>query len=226
MAPFIWSATLFLCFLQSSIVNSLIIKRWNNFTPKHAWANPPTNWELIGPAPSDYSLQLRIGLKQDRAHELISNLYEVSDPTHPRQVLFLLRVIPFNHRMCRYGDHLSKAEVDALAAPHKDSTDFVEAWLSYHDVEPIYNDAGDWIFATVTVDKVEQMLGTKYNLYKHTVTSETIVRTMSYSLPTELHDHVNVVTPATYFGTTKAMRSTNFVSLHLHHLCTTSDLNG
>jgi tripeptidyl-peptidase-1 len=108
---------------------------------------------------------------------------------------------------------LSKGEVDALVAPHQDTVDLVEDWLAYHDVDSSYNDAGDWISTTVTVDKVEQMLGTKYNIYRHTVTSETIVRTMSYNLPSAIHDHVNVVTPATYFGTTKSMKATSFVSL-------------
>lgn len=64
---------------------------------------------------------------------------------------------------------------------------------------------------TVTVEQAEKMLGTKYNVYKHTITSETIVRTMSYSLPRVMHEHISVVTPATYFGTMKAMKATSFV---------------
>jgi len=34
---------------------------------------------------------------------------------------------------------------------------------------------------------------------------------MSYSLPRELHPHVGVVVPTTYFGTVRSMRSTHFI---------------
>ena len=55
------------------------------------------------------------------------------------------------------------------------------------------------------------MLGTKYNVYSHSSTSEKVVRAMSYSLPRELHSHIGVVTPTTYFGTMRSMRATNFL---------------
>lgn len=44
----------------------------------------PKGWEYHSPAPADHSLDLRIGLKQDKIDELISSLYEVSDPSHSR----------------------------------------------------------------------------------------------------------------------------------------------
>lgn len=107
---------------------------------------------------------------------------------------------------------MSKEEVDALVAPHSDSVDLVDSWLAHHGVDTSSRTgAGDWVTMTVTVEQAEKMLGTKYNVYKHIVTSETIVRTMSYSLPRVMHEHVSVVTPATYFGTIKAMRATSFV---------------
>jgi hypothetical protein len=88
MARFFLSSTLFLSLLHTCIAKSLNTKRWEDFKPKHAWADVPKNWELVGPAPSDHELLLRIGLKQDRLDELISSLYEVSDPDHHRSVSF------------------------------------------------------------------------------------------------------------------------------------------
>jgi tripeptidyl-peptidase-1 len=44
----------------------------------------PRGWELHGPAPDYYTMDMRIGLKQDKLDELISSLYEVSDPAHKR----------------------------------------------------------------------------------------------------------------------------------------------
>ena len=106
----------------------------------------------------------------------------------------------------RYGQHLIKGQVDALSAPHPDSTGLVEDWLSHHDLlhdpesQLTRSSSGDWISLCVPVGQLEQMLGTKYHVYKHSATETTIIRTIGYSLPSILHDHVTVVTPSTYFG--------------------------
>jgi len=55
------------------------------------------------------------------------------------------------------------------------------------------------------------MLGAKYNVYQHGPSGEEVVRTLSYSLPQELHSHIDVVAPTTYFGTLRSMRSTSFI---------------
>ena len=71
--------------------------------------------------------------------------------------------------------------------------------------------SGDWISLSITVGELERMLGTKYHVYKHSATETTLIRTISYSLPTILHDHVTVVTPSTYFSLPKPQRQTSFV---------------
>lgn len=53
-------------------------------------------------------------------------------------------------------------------------------------------------------------VGTKYNVYRNTKTSEDVVRTMGYSLPSVLHGHVDVVAPTTYFSSTRSMKATSF----------------
>ena len=55
------------------------------------------------------------------------------------------------------------------------------------------------------------MLGAKYNVYLHGPSGEEVVRTLSYCLPRELHPHVDVVAPTTYFSTIRSMRSTSFI---------------
>lgn len=90
MVPSIWSSALFFSLLHICIANPLNkdFKRWNDLETKHSWAETPRNWELIGPAPTDHNLQMRVGLKQDRMDELISHLYQVSDPSHDRCVVW------------------------------------------------------------------------------------------------------------------------------------------
>jgi len=111
----------------------------------------------------------------------------------------------------RYGQHLSKGEVDELIAPSSTTVESLEAWLAYHDIDPVSSisrtDAGDWVTVIIPIAKAEEMLDAKYSLYKHVDTGETIVRTISYSLPSALHEHVSVVAPTTYFGTVRAMKS-------------------
>ncbi|KAH9012243.1 peptidase S8/S53 domain-containing protein [Lactarius deliciosus] len=44
------------------------------------------------------------------------------------------------------------------------------------------------------------MLGASYQLYQHVKTSDTVVRTISYSLPEVLHGHIQTIVPTTHFG--------------------------
>ena len=117
----------------------------------------------------------------------------------------------------RYGQHLTKGQVDTLSTPHPDSTSLVDDWLSHHDLlhdpecQLARSSPGDWVSLSIPVSQLEQMLGTKYHIYKHSATEATLIRTTSYSLPSVLHDHVTVVTPSTYFGRPKPQDKTSFV---------------
>jgi tripeptidyl-peptidase-1 len=121
----------------------------------------------------------------------------------------------FTAFLLRYGQHLSKEEVDALVAPHPDSIEAVEAWLEHHGINPadahFRSAGGEWITIHVSVAQAERMLETKYGVYYHAASGSSVVRTMGYSLPTELHSHIDVITPTTYFGTFHSMRSTSFI---------------
>ncbi|KAI8969372.1 subtilisin-like protein [Trametes punicea] len=193
----LWSPALLLALVQLVVATPLISKRWDDFAVKHAWTEVPRGWELHGPAPADHTFDMRIGLKQDRFDELVAALYEVSDPSHEK-----------------YGQHLSKEDVAALVTPHPDSVDLVDSWLSEHGLDPSAcqrSHAGDWVTVRVSVAQAERMLGTKYNIYRHGKSEDYVVRTMNYSLPSVLHDHIAVVAPTTYFGTMKSMKATSFV---------------
>lgn len=111
--------------------------------------------------------------------------------------------------------HLTKAEAEALVAPHPDSVEAVDSWLEHHGVAPEAvrhgTGGGEWVTLRVSVAQAERMLDTKYNVYHHPATSQRVVRAMSYSLPRELHSHVDVISPTTYFGTLHSMRTTSFL---------------
>lgn len=63
----------------------------------------------------------------------------------------------------RYGAHLSKDEVEALVAPHEDSVNAVDEWLTEygfatHDVSR--SPAGDWVNIRLPVSLANEMLKT------------------------------------------------------------------
>ncbi|KDR68017.1 hypothetical protein GALMADRAFT_272863 [Galerina marginata CBS 339.88] len=191
----LWSSILYLGFVQLCASRALS-RRWDDLAEKHSWVEIPQGWQLKAAAPADHLFELRIGLKQHGIEELIENLMEISDPTH-----------------LRYAQHLTKEEAEAFMAPHPDSTATVDEWLDFHGVAPTAqrSKSGDWITLRVSVEQAERMLGTKYNVYQHGPSGAEVVRTLSYSLPKELHSHVDVVAPTTYFGTLRSMRTTSFL---------------
>ncbi|KAI0796218.1 peptidase S8/S53 domain-containing protein [Abortiporus biennis] len=189
-----WSLLLF-ALVQVVVSTPLLSKRWDDFDVKHAWVEVPKGWELHGPAPADHRFTMRVGLKQDKFEDLVSTLYEVSDPFHPK-----------------YGKHLSKEEVESLVAPHPETVDIVDSWLLAHGVDPEMaerHNGGSWVTVTVSVEQASRMLNATYNVYKHGQTDDYVVRTTSYSLPRVLHEHIDVVTPTTYFGTMRSMKATS-----------------
>ncbi|PPQ71894.1 hypothetical protein CVT24_006868 [Panaeolus cyanescens] len=191
-----WGALFLFAFAQLCAANP-VVRRWDDFSEKHSWAETPRGWAFKAEAPANHVFPMRIGLKQNGIDDLIANLMEISDPSHSR-----------------YAQHLTKEEAEALVAPHSDSVEAVEAWLNHHgvDTESMHrSSAGDWITIHVSVEQAERMLNTKYNVYHHPTSGEEVVRTMGYSLPSELHAHIDVVAPTTYFGTTRSMRATSFV---------------
>ncbi|KAK2466005.1 hypothetical protein APHAL10511_001646 [Amanita phalloides] len=146
----------------------------------------PIGWaEHSTPSPH-HIISLHIGLPQSNFPTLERHLYEVSDPGHPR-----------------YGQHLSKEEVEELVAPHPSSLVAVNEWLAFHGLgenDIIRSPAKDWITINIPVALVEGMLNAKYKVYKHDDTEDYLVRTTSYSLPEHLHVHVDVIQPTTSFG--------------------------
>lgn len=114
----------------------------------------------------------------------------------------------------RYTQHLTMSEVDAFKSPQEEATHSVNEWLTYHGVDTTSAQrtaSGDWITFTIPVWQAEALLSTEYHIYEHPASGEQVVRTLRYSLPTDLHPHIDVVAPTTYFGTMRSMKATSFL---------------
>ncbi|KAE8440969.1 hypothetical protein EG329_006158 [Mollisiaceae sp. DMI_Dod_QoI] len=153
----------------------------------------PRSWTRVGPAPSQHQIQLQIGVKQGNFDELERHLYEVSDP--------------FHHR---YGQHLSKTEVDDLIKPTDETLTQVHDWLCGNGVNEEqleYSHAKDWIKVTLPVSTVEDLLDTQYSVFQHKDGSY-VVRTPEWSLPAHLHEHIETIQPTNSFFQPRAKRTT------------------
>ncbi|KAH9058271.1 subtilisin-like protein [Lactarius vividus] len=178
---------------------------WNDIHTKHKWNAIPDKWESIGQPPDGTTIDLHFALKPHREHALTDVIYEVSNPKHPKHVLFFIP--PPTHvtlLRCRYGSYLSKEQVAKLVAPHPYTLKLVETWLGHHGVSPSNvstSHGGNWLTVTgVPVSKANDLLGASYQLYRYAGTNETILRTVGYALPAALHVHVQTVAPTTYYG--------------------------
>ncbi|KAH9021889.1 subtilisin-like protein [Lactarius pseudohatsudake] len=180
-----WIPVLFL--LSTVPLGAIATSRWDDMRSKHSWKSIPDNWESLGLPTPDTIIDLYIALKPDRENALIDALNEVSNPRHPR-----------------YGMHLSREQVADIVAPHPDTVQLVHSWLQYHRVTSSsvsVTHGGSFLTVTgVSVSQANDLLGASYQLYTHTETNETVVRTLGYSLPAVLHEHVQTVAPTTFFS--------------------------
>ena len=55
---------------------------------KHKWDVIPDNWRSLGPPPEETRIDLHIALQPNQKNALTDVLHEVSQPGHPKRVLF------------------------------------------------------------------------------------------------------------------------------------------
>lgn len=138
----------------------------------------PYGWERVGAANKDDIIEVQNGLKQRFESAVERHLDEISDPQH-----------------ARYGQHLSASEIRQLVAPAGDTQRLVRAWLRDHgipDDKHHFSAAQDWMTATVTIKQAETMIDTSYSKFIHK-DGAVLLRAPEWSLPSQLHDHVDVV---------------------------------
>ncbi|KAF7972529.1 hypothetical protein HWV62_17826 [Athelia sp. TMB] len=143
----------------------------------------PSGFELIAAAPADQTIPLRIALVQNNISGLEKALYDVSTPGSPN-----------------YGNHLSKEEVESYVRPSQASIDAVNAYLKANGLSSTtLSPAGDWIEISVPVSKANQMFNAEFAVFNHKQTGAQTIRTLSYSIPSSLQEHLDFVHPTTKY---------------------------
>jgi tripeptidyl-peptidase-1 len=123
---------------------------------------------------------------------LEKTLMEVSDPEH-----------------ARYGQHLKRDELRELIKPRAESTRAVLSWLEESGISSKdIKDDGEWITFHAPVKRAEAMMGTIFKTYQSEIRPDVKrVRSLSYSVPKAVRDHIDMIQPTTRFGQIKAERS-------------------
>ncbi len=72
----------------------------------------------------------------------------------------------------------------------------VNAWLSENSISATtISPAGDWLAFEIPVSKANELLDADFTVFQHTETGDQSIRTLSYSVPSDLTSHIELVHP-------------------------------
>ncbi|PIL24838.1 hypothetical protein GSI_12724 [Ganoderma sinense ZZ0214-1] len=155
----------------------------NSFVLHENVKSVPDGFVSLGSAQPQDIVKLRIALAQPNKNAIADAVYNVSDPSNSL-----------------YGQHLSKAEVEALIAPSQDTKNAVSSWLQENGLNPTTTSpAGDWISISVPVSQANSLFAANFTTFVHQDSDKQFIRTLSYSLPKSLQGHVDLVHPTVIF---------------------------
>ncbi|KAJ3728737.1 subtilisin-like protein [Lentinula raphanica] len=144
----------------------------------------PTGFTHLDLVPDDQILNLRINLAMGNQAGLEAALQEASSPSSPT-----------------FREWLTKEQVESFAAPSAETVQAVNQWLSSFNVTSTpATPAGDWIKLSIPVKTANQLLNTQFSMFNHTESGQVSVRTLEYSIPSELQAHVKTIHPTTSFN--------------------------
>ncbi|KAF8335044.1 peptidase S8/S53 domain-containing protein [Cantharellus anzutake] len=132
-------------------------------------------------------LPLRINLMQPNEDLSTQLLYDISNPNS-----------------ANYGQHLSAGDVMKLFEPTDETVKEVTEWLfkelgvSARERVQYYQSNGA-LLANVTITEAEFLLRTTYSLYHHPPTGKYHIACDSYSVPTSIAQHIDLITPTVHF---------------------------
>ncbi|KAF2971878.1 hypothetical protein GQX73_g1707 [Xylaria multiplex] len=152
----------------------------------------PEGWKLQGPAEDSQVIKLQIALQQGDVEGFEQAVLDMSTPSHPS-----------------YGQHFQDHdEMKRMLLPSQESLSSVHAWLKEAGIENIEEDA-DWLTFKTTVGVANKALGTQFSWFvSEEAKPRKILRTLEYSVPEEVAQHINLVQPTTRFATIRANHQT------------------
>ncbi|KAJ7731299.1 family S53 protease-like protein [Mycena maculata] len=146
-------------------------------------AAAPSSFVSQGAAPADDMLTLRVALTSNNVAGLEAKLMSVSTPGSSE-----------------FRQWLSMEEVKTFVEPSSETVSVFNAFAAANNLKPtVISPNGDWVSITLPVSQANQMFAAQFEVFSHPDLTNTITRTLSVSLPSELVGHVDVVHPTTEF---------------------------
>ncbi|KAH9049037.1 family S53 protease [Lactarius hengduanensis] len=143
----------------------------------------PEGFTSKGPAPGNAALRLRIALVQNDIEGLQTKLMDIGTPSSPQ-----------------YGQWLSKEEVGTFVTPKHETVTAVKEWLSANGLRAtVFSPYGDWIYFDTTVSRASELFDAEFFTFVHDRSGKSAIRTLAYSIPASLKDHLELVHPTITF---------------------------
>jgi tripeptidyl-peptidase-1 len=100
-----------------------------------------------------------------------------------------------------FREWLTKEQVESFASPSTETVQAVTEWLSSFGITPTpATPSGDWLKFSVPVSTANHLLNTEFSVFNHTESGQMSVRTLEYSVPSDLQAHVKAIHPTTSFN--------------------------
>ncbi|KAJ7883135.1 Pro-kumamolisin, activation domain-containing protein [Mycena leptocephala] len=145
--------------------------------------SPPPGFSPLGPPAEDDILTLRLALPSRSIPDLHNVVYEISTPGN----------------IC-YGQYLTQDEIAQFVAPTTNTVSRVTSWLSSNNLTATrISPAGEWIAVNMTVSQANALLAADFSTFQKDGANQTVVRTLSYSIPSALKTSIDWVHPTTRF---------------------------
>ncbi|CZR57611.1 related to Tripeptidyl-peptidase sed3 [Phialocephala subalpina] len=136
-------------------------------------------------------INLRMHLRQQNIVEFEQRVYDLSTPGHPS-----------------YGAHMSQKVIDNLLRPAEETLQLVMDWLSFARLNNIPSLDNNFLYINTTVAEASLLLNAEYAFFLNEVTGKVVLRTLSYSLPLDLHEHIDMIHPTTSFPSVSTRKAT------------------
>jgi hypothetical protein len=90
------------------------------------------------------------------------------------------------------------AQVKSYMAPSFESVQAVGEWLASEGISAnVQVGHGDWLGFSTTVSQAGRLFNASFSTYRHVSTGSEQVRTMAYSVPAHIQQHIELVHPMT-----------------------------
>jgi tripeptidyl-peptidase-1 len=141
-------------------------------------------WAVARTPAAQESITLQIGLTLQNTEKMFSTLLDVS-----------------NRKSKNYGKWLDRDDVNAIVQPTSQANEAVVKWLNSEGVSKVSSDGTVVTFMT-TIETANRILNADFQGYQKEGIAK--VRTVEYSVPQDVADHIDIIHPTTFFGKTQA----------------------